>query len=1176
MQMYMNNHVFKNHIPIFYLIAMKLSIILILVSFLTATAEVLAQKVDLKVKNASLKSVLMEISKQSGYAFVFDETEITRAAPVSLQVKGQEVSSIFPDLFSGQPFTYEVRGKVVNVVPKRSGVTATSENVVLIMAYPEVRGRVVDSLRRPLQGATVRVKGYQMATKTDRDGAFVLLNIPDDAVLEITYLGYVTQEVKASTDLGTLVLHVALSDLEEVEVMVNTGYQQLPKEQATGSFEHIDNELFNRQISQDVISRLDGLVPGMLFDKRGGNMTAFNIRGLSTISPLIAQPLIIVDDFPYEGDIANLNPNDVESVTLLKDAAAASIWGTRAGNGVLVITTKKGKLNKPFSLSATSNISMQDQIDLYYEPQMSPSDFIDIEQFLFDEGAFNSALANTITWPFITPAVEIMEQQRQGLITADEANRQLNILKTRDLRRDLTEYVYQKPVAQQYALNLNGGNDRIAYLLSGGYDQSTFQQAGNGNRRITLRSQNTFRPIRNLEVQSHIQYANSLWENNGLGTLSKGGGQGTIYPYARLVDDDGNPAILEQDYRLGFVDTAGQGRLLDWHYRPLEEIDLADNTSRINDFLLNLSAKYRIVKSLTTEVRYQYQHQHTLGRNYQSDQTYYTRNQINRFTQIVGNNIVRPLPLGGILRQEDANRYSHNIRGQLNFDESWGSEHQLAVLLGGEIRQVTGQSQTVFSFGYDDELMIAQPVDMVNQYPIYGGIGFNGRIGSGPSYYGTLDRFVSAFANASYTFRANHLLTASARRDASNLFGVATNNKWKPLWSVGYKWGLSNETFYDIQWLPNLSLRATYGHSGNVNNSVAAVTTIRYTGVGTLGRYPSAIIQNPPNADLRWENVSTVNLASDFGIVNNVLSGSIEYYQKLSTDLITSVPANLTTGFTSLTRNAAQLRTTGWDISLNSTNIAGVFSWNSNFFLSLNKTTITKYLLERSRASGMVGNGTSLHPIEGHDAYNIVSYRWGGLHPETGNPRAYVNGELSNNYVDIINNATEDDLVFHGSARPRIFGALRNTWGYNGITVSANITYRMGYFFRRPTINYVSLLNNGVVAHGDYYKRWERPGDEQYTTVPSMVYPADSRRDEVYRDSEATVEKGSHIRLQDVNLSYRVDKSTFSSLPVRSIVLTLYARNLPILWRANDANIDPDFRGFPAPLNISMGLNINF
>src|SRR5690606_30977645 len=326
---------------------------------------------------------------------------------------------------------------------------------------------------------------------------------------------------------------------------------------------------------------------------------------------------------------------------------------------------------------------------------------------------------------------------------------------------------------------------------------------------------------------------------------------------------------------------------------------------------------------------------------------------------------------------------------------------------------------------------------------------------------------------------------------------------------------------------------------------------------------------------LRWENVSTFNAGVDFGLLGNWITGSIEYYRKTSTDLLSIVNADPTTGFNFFTRNSAELRNTGWDITLNTTANLDKVRWQGNFMLSVNKNRVVQYLWETTNPSQWVGIGTAVSPIVGQPAYPIVSYGFEGLDETTGDPIGYVEGVPSQDYEAINLRGTVDDLVFHGSALPEYYGGFRNTVIWHGFSLSANITYRAGYFFRRNTIDYSTLLSsNGIVGHGDFDARWQAPGDESKTTVPSMVYPANYQRDEFYKNSEATVEKGDHIRLQDLNFSYSIPHR--QGLPFKQVKLTLYARNLGIIWRSNKYNLDPDVREIPMPKSLALGLNINF
>lgn len=959
--------------------------------------------------------------------------------------------------------------------------------------------------------------------------------------------------------------------LEEVEV--STGYQTLPAERATGSFEQVSEKLFNRQVSTDVISRLDGIMPSLLFDKRGPT-DVLRVRGLSSVGLSDSHPLIILDNFPYEGSLDAINPNDVASVTLLKDAASASIWGARAGNGVLVITTKKGRFDQPFQLSATSNVNIQEKRDLFYQPQVASTDYIDIEKMLFSDGVYDSKLSNTRTWPVVTPVVDILDAQRRGLLTEAEARAKINALRGVDLRDELTRYFYREAIMQQYALSLRGGSNRVNTLFSAGFDRNLQSERGNGYTRTTIRNQTSLRPDDKLTMDIGIAYSASNRQSNSPGTITMGTGQG-IYPYAALVDENGRSAIIPRDRRAGYADTVGAGRLLDWHYRPYEELTLGDNTSKSKNLLFSFSARYQWNAYLSTEIRGQYENQWTYAQQLQDEHSYYVRNLINTFTQPSGSNVIRPVPLGSILDGSRSNLQAHGFRGQTNYRRDW-SIHSIAAIAGGEIRHAGTESNSDRLYGYDAGLRISQGVDYINRYPRY-----NSSLSNIPymvSSQRTTTRFVSLYANASYTLADRYTVSASARRDASNLFGVATNNKWSPFWSAGLVWNIANEPFYQLSYMPYLKLRTTYGHAGNTDNDRPAVTTIDYRGVTTLGRFPYAIISNPPNPELRWEDVATWNVGLDFSTRGRTLGGSLEYYIKTASDLIALVEADRTSGFSSFSRNSAVLQNHGFDISLYGRHGKGSFGWLWDVSFSHTRNKVLEYYYSPiSYSNAVTQGGNTLTPFVGRPAYALLSYRFAGLDPETGDPMGYLNGEISKDYIGMIQLATENDVILHGTAMPPFFGSLRNTFQWNNLSVSANVTFRFGYFFRRNTVMYYPILSGSTFnIHGDYYKRWQRPGDEAHTTVPSMLIPGNAVRDAFYRDSEATAERGDHIRLQDVNLSYVFRGNTRKWFFIREIRATLYARNLGLVWKTNSAGLDPDYLDMRAPRSIALGLSMDF
>ncbi|MBD1435018.1 SusC/RagA family TonB-linked outer membrane protein [Sphingobacterium sp. DN00404] len=1020
-----------------------------------------------------------------------------------------------------------------------------------------------------LSGVSISDCGGRYVGRTDSEGVYQLDNGADCFVFYLIGYGRDTLsfeqiELKA----GHVWLYETSQELEEV--LVSTGYETMSKERATGSFDYIENSLLERQIAPDIISKLEGLSPAILFDKRNGAEGNFSVRGLSTITNNMKAPLVVVDNFPYEGDINDINPNDVDNITVLKDAAASSIWGARAGNGVIVITLKKGRTDSPFQLTAKSNLSIIDKEDAFYRQQVSNETYIETERFLFERGNYDAALNNRRTWPIVSPAVELLNNFREGDISEEVLLAELEKLKDGDIRRDISKYLRQKAVNQQYVVQLSGGSTKASTLISLGYDNMRDQVVGNGSNRLTMRASQNWKPLEKLSIEAGMLYTATTTNNNGLASV-RPGVSGTLYPYARLVDDNGNPARLVQNYRTGFVDTVGGGQLLDWTYVPLADRDLNNNHTRAKALTMNLGAKYELLAGLNSEFRYQYQYSNTVNDHLQDEQSFFVRDLINKYSQMNGNTVERAIPLGSILDRANSERRSHAIRGQLTYQKSFINS-ELNVLAGGEVRENVTAAGNIRWYGYDAETLIMQPVDYTTRYDYYGGLG-SGTIPYLHADRKLNDRFVSIYLNGAYAWERKYTFSFSARRDASNLFGVNTNNKWKPLWSVGGLWNIDKDSFYKWDALPRLAVRLTYGHSGNVNNSVPAQTTITYgSSVTRTGQFINAYVNSPPNADLRWENVRQINGAIEFGTKNNRVRGSIEYFNKLSTDLLAIVNADPTLGFAIINKNSATMETHGWEAQITTSNLSGKLNWDTHWMYSFNKSTVKEYLYDTPLPYSLVSQGSSLIPIEGHSAYNLVSYRFMGLTPENGDPQFSVDGEAYSNYVDLRNKVSLSDLVFHGSAIPEHYGTVRNSFSYGSWSLSALIGYRFGYFFRRESINYATMIG-GEAAHADFYDRWQQAGDEQSTNIPSFVYPNDSRRDQIYAYADILVEKGDNITLHDVNLSYALSpkRGMFSRL-----VLQAYARNLGILWKHTKTPVDPNSISMRLPLHLSVGINMIF
>ncbi|WP_439879714.1 SusC/RagA family TonB-linked outer membrane protein [Pontibacter sp. MBLB2868] len=1044
------------------------------------------------------------------------------------------------------------------------------------LAQEAIRGRIVsasDSL--PLPGATVRLLGAAIGTVSNAAGHFELpLRQPVDT-LEVSFLGYLPRTVVVRPPYPTALVIALRENTQDLrEVVISTGYEQLSPERATGSYTVVDDKLLNRSVSTDVISRLKGVAPGLAFDERLPGRPKVNIRGISTIYAN-AEPLIILDNFPYEGNLNAINPNDVESITVLKDAAAASIWGARAGNGVIVITTKKGRYKQPLRVNLNSNVSMQSKPDFDNIAQMGSGDFIEVERFLFDKGFYNSQ-ENHPSHPVLSPAVELLILHRDGQLTNEQLESRLQELASHDVRDDFRRYLYENSLKQQHALSLSGGSDKMTYYLSGGYD-ATAGQLKDAYNRLSLRSESSYTPWKNLSLNLGINYTQATQRGGrpSYEDITPDPASKVLYPYARLADENGMPLPLPRDYRRPFAGAAEANGLLNWDYVPLKDNDFVDNQTEQQQLILTAGAELQLAKGLALITRYQYAANTDENSNLQQLGSYYTRNLINRFTQQAEDGTLSfPVPRGSILDSRLTSFRSQNARGQLRYDGAWG-KHEIAALGGAELQSQHTTGSNFRTYGYDENVITSIPVDYTGLYTAYYNPGARLRIPDGTGFTDRTRRFTSYYANSTYTYDGRYILSLSARKDASNLFGVATNQRGVPLWSTGIAWNAHRESFYHLPWMDRLKLKLSYGYNGNVDNSLTAQATIISLSGGNLNNTPFAVVRNYPNPSLRWEKIATWNAGLEFGLLGNRLGGTLEYYRKYGTDLIGDAPVDQTAGLLNGTvrRNVAAMKGHGLDLSLTGKLIDRAFDWSSTLLFSYNRSEVSDYAGDEMSGSRYINSGLSVVPLVGKPLYGIYSYAWRGLDPQTGDPQGVFDGELSKDYTEITRKTPLEDLVYHGPALPPYFGSLLQTFTYKGVSLSFNITYRFGYYFRRPSLHYNNLFNSWE-GHSDYAQRWQQPGDEQHTNVPSLVYPNNVNRDNFYMNSEALVEKGDHVRLQDVNLSYDIIRPGKPTGTFRSLQVYALARDLGILWRANQHHLDPDLASgyLPQSPTFSLGL----
>jgi len=1206
------NKIISEKIKILPVIKISIATLLLSICFIEASANIYGQGIILKGKRATIKHLFLEIKRQAGYDILWQAGQLNSNEMITLDSKSFTYDKIMEACLNGRMLNYKVDDHTIIIYksPNNYGTTAKSLQDTIIYT-----GAILDETGKPLVGATVRMEYSQKRYLTNQKGEFRISGPKKNAKILVSYIGYVNKEVQVGgSNIKDLIIKMTtnVGNLSEVQVVSN-GYQEIPRERATGSFEVVTAKQLEHSTSPNLLKRLEGITTSVNFNNpltptiAGDDqllgidpLTNITVRGKNTLNPSVATynysgvPLLVVDGIPTPYTLDQIDPNDVESVTILKDAGAASIWGSRAANGVFVIKTKRGRIGQPLSVSFNSSFNITEKPDLYYNKKMSTSDFIDAQVIAFTQvgaelrepGLFNPGRS-------ASPVEEILDAwiYKQTLSEA-EANQQLDALRKNDVRDDISKYILRNSFLQTYSLGISGSSKLLTYRLSANYNNAAENTVRNGNNRVTVNYSATATPVKNLEIQAVIGYTrrNQTFQSS----LTKVGADYLrFYPYQRLADDDGNPLVAPTNYRKKFTDLLASSygdKILDMTFKPLEEKDLGTLTNQTNGFNMNFNSNYKINSALSASLTYSYNKANTDQENVYSKDSYYVRELINKFTDPFS--FTRNIPYGGIDILENRSTTTNTLRGQLNYDYSW-KKNAINAIAGVDINKSYATYHTNQYYGYDAETFASSSnlnyADFVyNLFPNPNGLPF-----AYIPYTSFLNfyqlRTFNSYTNLSYVYDNKYVFTGSIRKDGSSALSANQNKSGKPFYSLGLSWNVANEKFPILEGFTKLQLRATYGYNGNTNPTTFPRPRITYTIFPGDNGLVSADVSTSEatNPKLRPERTGVTNLGIDFAIKNSSLSGSVEYYIKSTKDLIATNRLDPSTGFISLQYNTGDLLAKGVDLTLSSQNLKiNNFSWTSNFLLSYNRVKVTKLFVAGSNNSAAVLQGFgSASYTEGYDLSRAFAIKWAGLDPTTGNPRVNLNGDIltitpdqqgADNYNAVLA-APYTSLKFMGSLVPVYFGSLRNTFNYRSFSASVNILYKLNYVVRRP-FNDLALYSylyegTGRLLGSEFNNRWQKPGDEKNTNVPSLTYPGSIYGDQMYQFSDINVVKGDHIRLQEINLSYGINTGQSK---VKNLRLFFNLTNLGIIWRANKLGIDPDINDVPQPRTYSFGLSANF
>ncbi len=1028
---------------------------------------------------------------------------------------------------------------------------------------------------------------------TDLDGHYVI-NVPDGVkTLVFSYMGFETQSIKLSADKNVYNVVMANSGVE-LEGVVVTGYQTIERRKLTASVSNLDISDEKIGAVRSIDQALSGQVAGLSAMSMSGSPNApvkIRIRGTASLNGT-QDPLWVLDGIPLEGteipsmdelqdidniqqtSIAGINPADIENITVLKDAAATAIYGARAANGVIVITTKSGKAGKPVINFSTK---------LTYSPKQS----IDRLNLLNSQEKVGLELdLLSSAYPFRDNKGDVsrlinqygeLDKFREGGFSALSGPLQAELQRLSATNTDWNDALFRDVFNQEYNVSISGGNDRATYYTSVGYFNEIGNVEGVSADRLNVVLKTNYKINNYLKVGASV-FANQR-NNKSYLTTSNGFTNPVFYsrwanPYMKPFNPDGS-----YNYDVN-VQGGKEDSSLD--FNVFEERLNTSNNQKVSALTTMFDAELRLSDELKFSTQLGVQLDYSDRERIADEKTFAMRKEkeSSQFTYEDGKRSF--LPDGGFHKVDQSRSSQVTWKALGEYRKAFNYDHEFEVMMGTEIRKSKYESQFSAAYGFNPRTLTTKPIIFPNEnvaesFPLHS-----------KSY--SENAFVSGFATSSYTLMRRYTFGGSIRFDGSDVFGVSKKYRFLPLYSVSGLWRISNEEFMSgIKQIDNMGLRISYGLQGNIDKNTSPFVMGNYDNVTMLPGVSEdmIVIGGAPNRMLRWEKTQSVNAGYDLGLFNGIINLNVDYYWRLSSDLIGMRMLPLETGFSSTTVNWAQLKNEGVEVSLSTRNInTRNFTWTTNFNLGFNNNVVLRE---------SVAENSTYPSREGYPVGAIFAYKTDGL-DDQGYPlfvkkdgsrvSATEFFKLNGAGASSLSAADQRDLyTYMGSADPRFSGGFTNTFDYRNFQLSVNCIFNLKAFVRTQPSYSPTNFDRGLNTNRDILDRWtpENTG----ASLPKLMTPEERPIEYTHFSEFASfsmmdtwVKETSYMRVQSIRLGYRLPESFLKKLNLSSASVSLEGRNLFVLGTNYNNFLDPETMGNPfaqpIPKMVTFGLNLNF
>lgn len=1034
----------------------------------------------------------------------------------------------------------------------------------------QVSGTVKDANGNAIVGATVIVDGTTIGTNTGTDGSF-RISAPANGNLLVSFIGYEDQKIAIA---GKTNIEVVLQDnYTAIEGVTVQTFGELKKKDLTGSITAVTAKDLQKMTVSSVANALEGAVPGIQsYSTTGqpGTDAAIYIRGIGSINGNQAA-LIVVDGVPYSSALSSINPLDIESVVVSKDAAANALYGSRAANGVIFVTTKKGARNQKANITFEAKWGWNEMGVGEHETMQNPGDYYEwtyaglYNYFAVNNpGVSHDALANAAYRNLFPMTGNYMAYKLpEGETLIDFATGKINPNAQLLYADNYDDYLFTKQFRQEYTLSISGGNDKVDYYVSGNFLDDPSYVIMSSFKRYSGRAAVNAQVTNWMKLGTNVSYSRRDTDDPGFGDGTNTGNvfmwtqwQAPVVPfYAR--DLDGN-IRYNPDGTMMYEN--GGGRTLS----PYGET--YDMFNALNNYANPMESMSRDVNNMIRDNIYANAYVDiTFLKDFKFTANFTLDNVYNYTTYFQNNEYGYGTSLNGFVQKSVSHYNSYNTQQMLNYKKSINDLHNVDVMIGHEFNKTDNNSLAAYKTNI-----------------FYPGVPELGNAVSAYLDSSTSERVITSlegyFARANYNYDDRYFLSLSYRYDGSSLFKY---NKWGHFWSVGGSWRITQEEFMKhALWVNDLRLRATYGVSGNQLNSAYPYTNL--WSIGESNGQPTISQSSVGNPDLSWERNNQFDLGLDFRLWDRVY-GSFDWYNRRTHDLIWNRPTPASTGLSSRLENVGVLQNSGFefDITVDLIKSRNVY-WNVGINGAFAQNKLIDYPAELGNAAlgGDYVSGAFLRG-KGKSYYNLYLFDYAGVDPETGGELYWKNTTDSEGNVtgrELTSNFAEADQYEMGDALPDMTGGLRTTFRWKGLDLNIQTAFQIGgKQWDGASANMYDPGRSMFAVSDDLIgNTWtaENPNAE----FPMLMYNGTwnfplSNVNALYRDA-------SYFSLKNLNVGYTLPQKWTSKLSIESLRIFFNADNLCFV-SAHDG-FDPrmgfsSMSGFifPQARTFTFGVTIN-